>query len=153
MASQFGRGLTIGRKQPHNSTGRRASNVSHPSTMRQSDIENVTTEQPQDDIEEFVEVRHSIASRRSSRSSFALSHRHGGSLHHRPTSTNSQPHRRHGHETFGDLMLHPIKEYELHRQRLHEYQEEKKNWIKEHLGDPEKASDTPPVPEPSIEAS
>ncbi|KAG2221830.1 hypothetical protein INT45_003544 [Circinella minor] len=152
MASQFGRGLTIGRKQPHHGA-RRGSNVSHPSTMRQSDIENITIEQPENDVEEFVEVRRSIASRRSSRSSFALSQRHGSSLHRRAPSTNSQPHRRHGHETFGDLMLHPIKEFELHRQRLHEYQEEKKNWDKEHPGDLEKAGDTPVVPEPSIEAS
>ncbi|KAI9484498.1 bacterial low temperature requirement A protein-domain-containing protein [Zychaea mexicana] len=153
MASQaFGRGLTIGRQQQHNHHHhhvRHRSNGSRPS-LRQDGIElEQQAGQQQQDGEEFVEVRHHNLSRPPSRQS-SVTH-HSSSLHRRPVSSSGyQPHRRHGHETFGDVMLHPIKEYELHRQRVHEYQEDKKVWEQQH--DPEKASDTPIVPGAALEA-
>ncbi|KAI8142231.1 bacterial low temperature requirement A protein-domain-containing protein [Fennellomyces sp. T-0311] len=121
---ELGRGLTIGRHVRHRSNGSRPS----------AHIE--------EDGEEFIEVRNPALSRQSSRSSIT----HASSLR-RPTSAHGRPMRRHGHETFGEAFLHPIKEYELHRQRVQDYNEEKRIYEQNH--DPEQgASPTPTVPEP-----
>lgn len=39
-----------------------------------------------------------------------------------------KPLRRHGTETFGDIIMHPIKELQLHHKRAEAYQAEKEVW-------------------------
>ncbi|KAF7724578.1 hypothetical protein EC973_000886 [Apophysomyces ossiformis] len=56
-----------------------------------------------------------------------------------------RPIRRHGPETFGEVMLHPLKELELHRQRIQEYEQQKKEYEAKHPGQTFVPSD--PVPE------
>ncbi|KAI9304417.1 bacterial low temperature requirement A protein-domain-containing protein [Cunninghamella echinulata] len=40
----------------------------------------------------------------------------------------------HGPETFGDIMLHPFKEFDLHRRRVSLFEAEKKEWDEKHPG-------------------
>ncbi|KAG0165959.1 hypothetical protein DFQ28_003309 [Apophysomyces sp. BC1034] len=46
-----------------------------------------------------------------------------------------RPIRRHGPETFGEVMLHPLKELELHRQRNQEYTQQKQEYEAQHPGE------------------
>ncbi|KAL0084884.1 bacterial low temperature requirement A protein-domain-containing protein [Phycomyces blakesleeanus] len=61
-----------------------------------------------------------------------------------------RPLRRHGTETFGDVLLHPLKELELHRKRVEEFDAEKKEFQTTHpeLLDPK--ADTKPEIKPVI---
>lgn len=43
-----------------------------------------------------------------------------------------RPLRRHGTETIGDLLLHPLKELQLHHKRADAYETEKKEWNEKH---------------------
>lgn len=43
-----------------------------------------------------------------------------------------KPLRRHGTETFGDLFLHPLKEFQLHQKRMDAYEAEKNEWNEKH---------------------
>lgn len=43
-----------------------------------------------------------------------------------------RPLRRHGTETIGDVILHPFKEFKLHRQRQEDYDQEKRDWNEKH---------------------
>jgi hypothetical protein len=43
-----------------------------------------------------------------------------------------KPLRRHGTETIGDLLLHPLKELQLHHKRFEAYEHEKKGWNEKH---------------------
>ncbi|KAI9481656.1 MAG: bacterial low temperature requirement A protein-domain-containing protein [Benjaminiella poitrasii] len=43
-----------------------------------------------------------------------------------------KPLRRHGTELIGDLLLHPLKEYQLHQKRLEVYEVEKNAWNEKH---------------------
>lgn len=43
-----------------------------------------------------------------------------------------KPLRRHGTETIGDIIMHPIKELQMHHQRTEAYQAEKEVWDKTH---------------------
>lgn len=123
------RGLTIsrpGRHQHHQQ--RHLPHVQH----HPFDIE----ASPTFDGEEVFEAsdqRSTRLSHRSSRSSFT----HGSSLRRRASHVVhdrfGRPLRaKIGHETFGDIMLHPIKEFEAHRQRVQEFKEEREHWEQEH---------------------
>lgn len=48
---------------------------------------------------------------------------------HDPTG---RPLRRHGTETIGDLILHPLKELQLHQKRAGAYETEKNEWNEKH---------------------
>ncbi|CAO3625915.1 unnamed protein product [Cunninghamella blakesleeana] len=48
-----------------------------------------------------------------------------------------KPIRTHGPETFGDIMLHPFKELDLHRRRVSLFESEKKDWKEKHKHDQE----------------
>ena len=43
-----------------------------------------------------------------------------------------KPLRRHGTETIGDLLLHPLKELQLHTKRFEAYEAEKQEWNEKH---------------------
>lgn len=49
--------------------------------------------------------------------------------YHDPTG---KPLRRHGTETIGDLLLHPLKELQLHQKRVDAYEAEKNQWNEKH---------------------
>lgn len=125
------RGLTIsrpGRHHHHQHQQRHLPHVQH----QPFDIE----ASPTFDGEEVFEAsdqRSARLSHRSSRSSFT----HGSSLRRRASHVVhdrfGRPIRaKIGHETFGDIVLHPIKEFEAHRQRIQEFKEEREHWEKEH---------------------
>jgi hypothetical protein len=43
-----------------------------------------------------------------------------------------RPLRRHGTETFGDVLLHPFKELQLHNKRANAFETERKEWNEKH---------------------
>lgn len=45
---------------------------------------------------------------------------------------NRKPHRKHGAETIGDLLSHPLKEYQLHQKRVEAYEAEMASWNEKH---------------------
>lgn len=44
----------------------------------------------------------------------------------------SPPIYKHGDETFGDIITHPVQEYEAHKQRKTEYEDHRASWALEH---------------------
>ncbi|KAI8086234.1 bacterial low temperature requirement A protein-domain-containing protein [Halteromyces radiatus] len=57
----------------------------------------------------------------------------GGSSNFAPQhDKDGKPIKTHGPETFGDIMLHPIKQLEFHRRRLSVFEHEKKEWDEKH---------------------
>lgn len=54
-----------------------------------------------------------------------------------------KPIRTHGPETFGDIMLHPFKELDLHRRRVSLFESEKKDWKEKHKHDQENKDQQP----------
>lgn len=104
---------------PHLNGSRGAGHHRHHSQHQDSAIEN---------DEEVIET----SSRNERRGSRATSHSTRHRFMNAQTSSvhdkHDRPIRRHGHETFGDALMHPFREYELHKQRVKEYEEELKKW-------------------------
>lgn len=118
----FGRGLTLRRQGHHH-------HHLHRHHSRQTDPEAPGDASSNDQVIELTDGDATgLYSRRSSRSTSHYSSRLTSPLH----DKTGRPLRRHGTETFGDLMLHPIKELELHRKRVQQYEEERARWEKEH---------------------
>lgn len=57
----------------------------------------------------------------------------GGSSNFTPQhDKEGKPIKSHGPETFGDIMLHPIKQLEFHRRRMSVFEHEKHDWDEKH---------------------
>lgn len=125
------RGLTIGR-QAH---GRQHHHHHHHDHHRHSrhhqegDLEGGRFSAVGDAIELGEEILQRVSTRNSSASNpLSQSAENVSPLH----DKNGKPIKRTAHETFGEAILHPIKELELHRKRQHEFEEERKVWEEKH---------------------
>lgn len=92
------------------------------------------------EVEEELATTRSIHSARSANEARSL-RRHSHFQHHPQHHKDviaplhdpaGKPLRRHGTETIGDVLLHPLKEMKLHHQRMEAYEKEKKEWNEKH---------------------
>lgn len=99
-----------------------------------------------DDDAEVIETSSRTERRGSRATSHSTRHRFLNGLTAPLHDRHGRPIRRHGQETFGDALMHPFREYELHKQRMKEYEEEMKKWVHSHI-DEEKFQRSAPLEE------
>ncbi|KAI9023541.1 bacterial low temperature requirement A protein-domain-containing protein [Phycomyces nitens] len=145
-------GPGFGGVRRHPSTRQSPSNIEYDDEFNENDPEAnfITSEGGSIEIGSHITHRSMVnnsqkasSTRSSKKDIVGTHHNHGHHGHHghhnifdqvtAPTHDPAgRPLRRHGTETFGDVLLHPIRELELHRKRIKEFDEEKKEFDASH---------------------